>query len=103
VVLVVILGKRRLELLKEHFFWPSILRNMHKVIERCAICKKAKGKENAYGLYMPLPIPVQPWMDVSMDFVLGLPSTQRGKDSIMVMVDRFSKMSHFIPCNKTDD
>ena len=44
---------------------------MHKVIERCAICKKAKGKENAYGLYMPLPIPEQPWMDVSMDFYLG--------------------------------
>jgi len=30
-------------------------------------CKKAKGKENAYGLYMPLPIPEQPWMDVSME------------------------------------
>jgi hypothetical protein len=95
--------KKTYELLKEHFFWPSMLRDVHKVIERCAICKKAKGKENAYGLYMPLPIPEQPWMDVSMDFVLGLPRTQRGKDSIMVVVDRFSKMSHFIPCNKTDD
>ena len=85
-------------MLKEHYFWPRMDKDVQDVIRRCATCQVAKSHSLPQGLYTPLPIPTSPWMDVSMDFILGLPRTQRSKDSIFVVVDRFSKMAHFLSC-----
>jgi hypothetical protein len=97
-------GAKKTEVvLSTHFFWPRMRRDVERFVARCMTCQKAKSQLNPHGLYMLLPIPSVPWVDISMDFVLGLPRTKRGSDSVFVVVDRFSKMAHFIPCHKTDD
>ncbi|KAJ0534568.1 putative nucleotidyltransferase, Ribonuclease H [Helianthus annuus] len=90
-------------LVKERFYWPKLTKTVSTVLKRCRTCHIAKTRRTNQGLYTPLPVPQRPWEDVSLDFVLGLPLTQRKKDSIMVVVDRFSKMAHFLPCVKTFD
>ncbi|XP_031404521.1 uncharacterized protein LOC116213641 [Punica granatum] len=94
---------RTLQLVQTSYFWSTICKEVEKYVHRYKVCQVSKGTATNAGLYMPLSIPAQPWVDISMDFVLGLPRTQRGNDSVYVVIDRFSKMTHFIPCKKTTD
>ena len=50
-----------------------------------------------HRIIQPLHIPVWQWDEISMDFIVGLPKTQNGHDSIWVIVDRLTKVAHFIP------
>ena len=96
-------AKKTEDILAGHFFWPKMRRDVERFVAHCKTRQKAKSRLNPHGLYLPLPVPSAPWEDISMDFVLGLPRTRKGCDSVFVVVDRFSKMAHFIPCHKTDD
>jgi hypothetical protein len=96
-------AKKIKDVLAGHLFWPKMRRDAERFVARCTTCQKVKSHLNLYGLYMPLPVPSAPWEDISMDFVLGLPRTRKGRDSVFMVVDRFSKMAHFIPCHKIDD
>nr|CAB3502855.1 unnamed protein product [Digitaria exilis] len=76
--------------LKERFWWYGLKRDVaaHRV--------KAEHQRPA-GLLQPMKIPEWKWEEVGMDFITGLPRTQKGYDSIWVIVDRLTKVAHFIP------
>ena len=53
------------------------------------------------GLLQPLQLPDQKWADVSLDFIMGLPKSESGRDGILTVVDRATKMVHLIPVYQT--
>lgn len=64
----------------------------------CLICQKSKVEhQRPYGLMQPLNIPEWTWDIISMDFVTRLASTLKESDVIWVIVDRLTKLAHFIP------
>ena len=52
------------ELVNEKFFWPNIRRDVNKFVAACRVCQTTKGGQQNTGLYMPLPIPKEPWTDI---------------------------------------
>ncbi|QRW17988.1 Retrotransposable element Tf2 protein [Rhizoctonia solani] len=67
-------------------------------VESCEICQRSKGHVLNYALNL-LSIPAGPWEDISYDFIVKFPKC-KGYDSILVVVDCFSKMMHLIPCKE---
>ena len=66
----------------------------------CDVCSRSKASHRPpAGLLRPIPIPGRPWSDVALNFIPGLP-TSKGNNTIMTVVDRFSKMVHFIALPK---
>ncbi|GJS50369.1 putative nucleotidyltransferase, ribonuclease H [Tanacetum coccineum] len=66
---------RTLQLVQASYFWSTMRKEVDRYVKRCRICQVSKGTATNACLYMALPIPVQPWVDIKMDFILGLPRT----------------------------
>ena len=66
----------------------------------CDVCQQVKADHlKSAGQLQPLAIPSWKWEDIHMDFIVSLPRTQKGYDSMWVIVDRLTKTAHFIPVN----
>ena len=70
-------------------------------VDRCDTCQRNKSpRHKPFGLLQPLPVPTRPWSSLSMDFIVKLPKS-KGFDSVFVVVCRFTKQAHFIPCKES--
>ena len=69
-------------------------------IKNCDICQRTKVVPHApYGLMKPNEAPDRPWQSLSMYFITDLPLLE-GLDAVLIVIDRLTKMAHFIPCTK---
>lgn len=77
--------------------WPKLKLFVQDFVAQCQVCQKAKSEHvKLPGLLQPLPVSTQAWKMVSMDFIDGLPMSHN-HNVILVVIDKFSKYSHFIP------
>ncbi|GKU99598.1 hypothetical protein SLEP1_g12422 [Rubroshorea leprosula] len=84
--------------LRSTFWWRNMKREIARFVSQCLTCQKVKAEhQRLLGKLQPLPIPQWKWENITMDFVTGLPRTVKGNDSIWVIVDRLTKLAHFLP------
>ncbi|KAH0603205.1 uncharacterized protein H6S33_008209 [Morchella sextelata] len=89
------------ELISRDYYWPLMRNYIARYVQNCHTGQRSKPNTHGkLGVLRPLPIPEQPWEEVSMDFVTGLPESE-GHDAIVVVVDRLTKMRHLLPYNTT--
>jgi hypothetical protein len=92
---------KTLELVQRYYWWPTVRKDVTHYVTTCASCQRNKARNvKPGGLLQPLAVPNDRWQSVSMDYITGLPCTAQGYDAVYVVVDRLSKMAHFVPCTK---
>ena len=94
------------ELIGRKYYWPSLRKDVEAYGKDCDVCLALKAvRHKPYGNLQSLPVPTHQWKDFSRDFVTGLPVSTNWKgetyDSILVIVDRLTKMVHYEPVKIT--
>jgi transposase InsO family protein len=91
---------KTIELIRRNFWWPKMDEQIIDFVRSCTQCQKDKAaRHQPYGLLNPLELPYAPWQSIAMDFITDLPLSE-GCDQLWVVIDRFTKMAHFVPLPK---
>ena len=91
------------ELVSRQYYWPKMRETIKRYVKNCDTCQRSKAVRHApYGLLQPNEVLDQPWRAIAIDFITDLPESDR-YNTILVIIDRLTKMSHFISCKKDLD
>ena len=89
---------RTTKLIEKDYWWSTLRVDVLSHVKHCGACQRNKGAtQRPFREAQPLAVPDYQWKDISMDMITHLPPTRSGSTSIMVVVDRLSKMVHFLP------
>ena len=88
---------KTIELVRRNFWWPKMNERIIDFVRSCPECQKNKAsRHQPYGLTSPLELPYSPWQSIAMDFIMEVPLSDNC-DQLWVVIDRFTKMAHFLP------
>jgi hypothetical protein len=95
-------GNKMYHDLKATYWWCGMKRDVAEYVALCDTCQRVKAEhQRPARLLQPLQVPAWKWKEIAMDFIVELPRTHLGYDSIWVIVDRLTKVAHFIPIKTT--
>jgi hypothetical protein len=95
---------KTLQAVRRRYYWPKMGNSIAAYVRACDTCQRTKpSNQSPAGLLQPLPIPQDPWESMSMDLITDLPVTTDGHDSVIVFVDRLTKLVHIAATTKTAD
>ena len=93
------LGERRtLQIIQKFFEWSKMRADVERYVRNCHVCRRSKAPKNEYhGELQSIESKNKLWQNISLNFVIGL-SESKGFNAILMIVNRFSKMHHYIAC-----
>jgi len=87
---------KMVELVTRNYWWPGVTRDIGKYVEEYDLCQRMKNRtEEPAGKLKLSEVPKKPWSHLTVDFIMKLPVVA-GKDAVLVICDRLSKMTHFV-------